>query len=817
MFNNHLFRTSAIRTNYFYDLIRSGGFDKEKFKEDYIKFFSRYQVSQKMIDGLDFLLTYPQIIDELGELKNHIATLNISFDEFMKYGDDFFIKTLRGPIIQSPNIDIVEYNDAKKIIMNYDYCVSVLNKMGDEDEYKSWNFTHTKDEILRLISEYEPKLESARQTIQSYDNDVAKIKEENVLSYWNLTYNQVDNITKRCYSLIHGMLDLVGSSNVKMLKYFMKDIVFFNALFDRSIPTTPLVEPNREIETDSKSFNYNYEASKKEFIDEYIKKYSLALSGENPDFIIKLGTLWAYGQINNQLFSNGAELKKVLSGKISSDDINSDVLKSIDDANKKFRVKYISALRAKDYNWYLDNLKYLESNRNKYDDARHFNSYISSPEEYNNAKIQVNKNKTFIRDYKRLYNLVEMFKEKYDEWSKDKVIVPPGETLYDLSEVYNKINLSLGFLDNNESKSKFIESFIEDDRFNALFGAAINFNNTRKLEILLENYISIDRKKRVNIVKKLTDPIAFRRILKTEYPELLNLLIEEGLMNKNEILIDEELYTIKAKLIQSMKIYPSELKEIPSKYFSEFNLNNSSDQEKQLFSEFEKLGLHAIPATQSLTLKMKDEQGIPLGFRIDFLLPCNVRVYDENGNYTLKEDIIFIGEYFGYYGEDYERKTERKVNAQNMIERTLDQRCLHIKDRKNLCPVLMEKNIDSKCYSDYKKSLYDIENQNEKKIFFVKSQLQHFLYVSLIGELMWQVDFNHSNVTVENYNIIKEKNKPFIDAFENLLSEVNDLSSIELRRKCSVIFWNYKNKFDMDKWGGRRLFKTSSKYNIRIK
>jgi hypothetical protein len=516
MFNNHLFRTSAIRTNYFYDLIRSGGFDKEKFKEDYIKFFSRYQVSQKMIDGLDFLLTYPQIIDELGELKNHIATLSISFDEFMKYGDNFFIKTLSGPIIRSPNINIVEYNDAKKIIMNYDYCVSVLNKMGDEDEYKSWNFTHTKDEILRLISEYEPKLESARQTIQSYDNDVAKIKEENVLSSWNLTYNQVDNITKRCYSLIHGMLDLVGSSNVKMLKYFMKDIVFFDALFDRSIPTSPLVEPNREIETDSKSFNYNYEASKKEFIDEYIKKYSLALSGENPDFIIKLGTLWAYGQINNQLFSNGAELKKVLSGKISSNEINSDVLKSIDDANKKFRVKYISALRAKDYNWYLDNLKYLESNRNKYYEARHFNSYISSPEEYNNAKTQVNKNKTFIRDYKRLYDLVEIFKEKYDEWSKDKVIVPPGKTLYELSEVYNKINLSLGFLDNNESKSKFIESFIEDDRFNALFGASIDFSNTRKLEILLENYISIDRKKRVNIVKKLTDPIAFRRILKIE-------------------------------------------------------------------------------------------------------------------------------------------------------------------------------------------------------------------------------------------------------------------------------------------------------------
>jgi hypothetical protein len=52
------------------------------------------------------------------------------------------------------------------------------------------------------------------------------------------------------------------------------------------------------------------------------------------------------------------------------------------------------------------------------------------------------------------------------------------------------------------------------------------------------------------------------------------------------------------------------------------------------------------------------------GFRIDFLLPCNVRKYDNSGNYTLQQDVIFVGEYFGYYGKNYEIKKAEKIKYQ---------------------------------------------------------------------------------------------------------------------------------------------------------
>jgi ABC-type lipoprotein export system ATPase subunit len=91
------------------------------------------------------------------------------------------------------------------------------------------------------------------------------------------------------------------------------------------------------------------------------------------------------------------------------------------------------------------------------------------------------------------------------------------------------------------------------------------------------------------------------------------------------------------------------------------------------------------------------------------------------------------------------------------------------------------------------------------------------MYVSLISELMWHVDYNNSQSTIENYDLIKRKNIGFIDAFENLLQEVNDLSPIELRRRCSKILSDYKASFESEKLRNRKMFKNSARYNIRIK
>jgi hypothetical protein len=827
MFNNHFFRTSSTRTNYFYDLIRGGNFDKEKFKEDYLNFYNRIQASSTMVAGLDFLLSFPQIINDLVEFKYILSNYNLKFDDVLKFDRSFYSNPgshnpLRQHIIDEEQgikhseISQYKYMEARNFLQYYDFDLALLKQMGDEDQIEIFGHIYTKENLLKTIEEKKPKVENAKKTVETFKKNLEEQKSQQILLNYNHTFTQIENAANQGNQLIKKILGIVGESNIKSIKYLLKDLKFLDPLFNRSSETP--VE-SEKVEENENVNNFNIEKSnlsKDDFVNDYLQNHALPFSNENKELLEKVETIWGQVQKDNNFLSKCAELKKVLSETFGSEKIDiNQILHSIDRENKKFKFKKFQLL---DYKWYLKQIEFLEANEEAYLKAKNFDGFVSDIRDKANIRSQISQNKIIIKEYEAILNIVKMFKDKYLEWAKDIIIEPSGKSLADLSFVFEKINktfISLPQL--NYFKSEFINNYLEDDRLDSFFGETDNLSAARKFEIILENYIKIDRKKRVGIVKKLTDPIALRRILKNEFPDLLRTLVDEKFIDKKGNLFDDDLYLVKSKLIKSMNISSSELREIPSKYFSEFNLNNSSEQEKILFNEFEKLGLHAIPATQTLTLKMKDDDGIPLGFRIDFLLPCNVRVYDDNGNYSLREDIIFIGEYFGFYGEAYDQKTERKSTAQNMLERTLDQRCLHIKDKKNLCPILMEKNIDSKCYSDYKKSLYDIENTEVKKRYFIKSQLQHFMYVSLISELMWHVDYNNSQSTIENYDLIKRKNIGFIDAFENLLQEVNDLSPIELRRRCSKILSDYKASFESEKLRNRKMFKNSARYNIRIK
>ena len=508
MFNYRLFRTSSTQANNFYDLIRSGDFDKEKFKEDYLLFNSHFKISEKMVEGLDFILTYPQIIDDIIELKNIISKYNFSFYDILKYYTneklyynpiDLHLSNDRRKLHQESLNE--EYNTAQNILRDYSNKLKILDTMGEKNEISLWGKLYTKQEVIDDLDELKQKVEFAKKVIENHKKSLKELEESTISNKYGYPISETENSAIRCRELIKKILNIVGMPNVKMVQYLLKEIFFLKPLF-------------------------------------------------------------------------------------------------------------------------------------------------------------------------------------------------------------------------------------------------------------------------VKLAPKLKSP---------------------------------------------------KLREVPSKYFSEFNLTNSTQSEKKIFESFEKLGLHAIPATQDQTLKMTDSEGNPYGFRIDFLLPCNVRVYDDRGNYSLREDIIFVGEYFGFYGPTYEAKTEKKIELQNMIESSLDQRCLHIKDIRNLCPVLEEKNIDCKCFPDYKKQLFDIESDLEKKKYFVKSQLQHFLYSSLINELMWQIRYDHSQSTIENYEKIKEKNIKYIEKFENLINEVENLSPIEIRKKCSNILLDYKNKFQNEKWRGQRLFRKSARYKITIK
>jgi hypothetical protein len=263
----------------------------------------------------------------------------------------------------------------------------------------------------------------------------------------------------------------------------------------------------------------------------------------------------------------------------------------------------------------------------------------------------------------------------------------------------------------------------------------------------------------------------------------------------------------------SPKVQSPNTTRVSSKYFDDFNLQNSSNSERRIFTSLERLGLHAIPAGQKGAMSLLDENGDKFGFRIDFLLPCNVREYDGE-NYSLRQDIIFVGEYFGYYGADYDAKKSKKINWQNNFEKSLDQRCLHIDDKSNLCDVLKEKNIDCKCYPDFNGHLFNINNDAQRKIFYIKSQIQNFIYVFLVSELLWHINYDYSLNTIENLNKVKEKNKKYFDRFNDLISNVNDYKPSELAMECGKILNTYRNKFTNEKFG-KRMIMSNQIFNNR--
>jgi len=344
--------------------------------------------------------------------------------------------------------------------------------------------------------------------------------------------------------------------------------------------------------------------------------------------------------------------------------------------------------------------------------------------------------------------------------------------------------------------------------------------NSLKYLDMISNYILQDVDNRKEIIDYITDQDEFLEFINYEDEELFLELYHSGFFEPEaNINLRFLRYELSKRFINNENFWEAKKTndrktKLESKYFSDFNLPNSSIEEKKIFVKLEKLGLHAIPASQKDSLELIDDDGNNFGFKIDFLLPCNIREYNGE-NYTLREDIIFVGEYFGYYGEDYEKRKQRKKVWQNSFEKSLDQRCLHIDIDSDLCSVLKEKNIDSKCYPDFGGNLFDAVNLNQKKIFYVKSQMQFFIYNYLINELLWQINYNYYFKNTENFNKVKEKNQSFIDRYQALLNETDKFTSRELAEQCMKILGDYKISFKREKKIGERSLRLSKSFNIR--
>jgi hypothetical protein len=542
--------------------------------------------------------------------------------------------------------------------------------------------------------------------------------------------------------------------------------------------------------------------TKDNFIKSYLKETNLGNLKENTNFTNKLNQIWDYSKQDPEFINKLNYYKNI---ELSGERINvSEILKYL--RNYKPFSLLTGGPGGRGAFWFYENIDKTERGSPEeieYQEALKYyfnvkNGVILKDERYDSMLDKV---KSFRTLDTRLSNVGKWWNKRRNNPTDYDMRI--GELL----ELYFKIKKDFNYLSPGEINNLF--NFTDDIKLKKIFDKNYKYNDREKFELLLENYISGDIEKRSEILSK-NSADKFIKLVKSKYPDLLELL------EKNKYTISEleqlDLSDILKRISNSL--FNKSDNEIASKHFQEFKLPNSSNDERKIFEDLEKLGLYAIPAKQAGNISLVDDEGQKFGFRIDFLLPCNVREYDGE-NYTLRNDIVFVGEYFGYYGSDYEMKKQRKIQWQNNLESSLDQRCLHIEPGSDLCSVLSEKNIDSKCYPDFGGKLFNVNNDNDKKTFYVKSQMQHFLYQYLVNELLWEINYDYNLNTLDNFNKVKESNGVFLDRFENLLLDVEKSSPQYLVVECAKIVDNYKKSFERKRMRRNRQKRLSFVYNHR--
>ncbi len=95
----------------------------------------------------------------------------------------------------------------------------------------------------------------------------------------------------------------------------------------------------------------------------------------------------------------------------------------------------------------------------------------------------------------------------------------------------------------------------------------------------------------------------------------------------------------------------------------DYGLDTRSEAERQILSIFRAVDLQPLPAEIKMpSAKVKKgSKNLNTEFMCDFLLPCEVlRGWNKDGSPNIESQVVFVGEYFGWYGSDYESKTSMK-------------------------------------------------------------------------------------------------------------------------------------------------------------
>ena len=96
--------------------------------------------------------------------------------------------------------------------------------------------------------------------------------------------------------------------------------------------------------------------------------------------------------------------------------------------------------------------------------------------------------------------------------------------------------------------------------------------------------------------------------------------------------------------------------------YKDYGLETRSKAEREILSIFRKVNLQPIPTEIKMpSTKVNAKSGVNTEFLCDFLLPCEVFMgFDDQGNPIIRSQVIFVGEYFGYFGQEYKDKTAMK-------------------------------------------------------------------------------------------------------------------------------------------------------------
>ncbi len=794
MFNNCSFRYSSFSgdINYFYNALRREHIDSEVLLDEYLdKIFSKIYLSEsereKSESYLRVLFSNRNLvlgIDELLGIFGHY-NLNVKSSIDIANSNSVFSRKVK-EILRANEPDDYRLSGALMRTQSYELDKYLLENPEAFEKYNKDN--HFDIERLREnVKKFESSKAETEKIISEHRAKEEEIKKKTIISPFNHSVFEIENAAKRARDIIYGFGDSIDRSIALLdwATFFTKQSKYLRPLFNE----IKLEGEKEDSKVEQSEIKDLLSLDQDEFVKRYLRLSNLSNMADNYIFISKLNNLWRYSQKDINFIDKLRDIENlVVDGKRLeyselSDYLNKDPFQLLKAPGEGLKVNVY---------WYYDN-------KDQYsEDSRNTKNYSYSLELLKNARagfvddpIKYEYAKESVRVYRSTTRVLNKFEEYWNSYGSQETKY--NMSLKDLFEIYYKIERNFrDFLP--RQIDGFYDSYFDDPKFKKIFDPSCKFNYVEKFQLILEDYVSENLGSRLDVVRKLVSPNYFK-FIKSKYPDLLEKLSQS---NINEFVIpDINILEVYSKVCNSLNLSESDMKRVYSEHFSEFNLLNSSYLERDLFSSLEKLDLYAVPASQVKNLVMNVSDGKKRGFRIDFLLPCNVRKYSSDGSYTLEQDIIFVGEYFGFYGQKYIDKTRVKMDWQNEIESSLGQKCLHLFSTKteNICKVLKEKNIDCKCFSDYSSGGFNISDIRNKKVMYVKSQLHNFVYSYLINDLLYQIDYDYSKMTASNLDKVKSENEFYINEFSNLLSLVDSLSPLELVKRCNMILFAYEDKF----------------------